>query len=107
MYSMGCAATRMLCREAALDYAAKGVCCVCVMRGLMAHDMANKNSLTNFYSGVVERYPAKRVPEPESLCGLLEFLLSDSAKPLNGADIRADEGLVMFYGDQAEWGRAQ
>ena len=105
LHSMGCAATRMLCREAALDYAAKGVCCVFVMRGLMAHDMANKNSLTNFYSGVAERYAKKRVPEPESLCGLLEFLLSDGAKPLNGADIRADEGLVMFYGDPAERGR--
>jgi hypothetical protein len=39
------------------------------------------------------------------LCGLLEFLLSGDAKPLNGADIRADEGLVMFYGDQAGGGR--
>jgi NAD(P)-dependent dehydrogenase (short-subunit alcohol dehydrogenase family) len=105
LHSMGCAATRMLCREAALDYAKRGVCCAYVMRGLMEHDMANKNGLTNLYSGVNERYPKKRVPEPESLCGLLEFLLSDAAAPLNGADIRADEGLVMFYGDQAEWGR--
>ncbi|MCL2812691.1 MAG: SDR family oxidoreductase [Clostridia bacterium] len=102
LYSMGCAATQMLCREAALDYGAKGVHCVYLQRGVMAHDMANQSAKSNLYVGAAFRYPQRRMPDPGSLCGLIEFLLSGAASPLNGADLRADGGYTMYYGNQIE-----
>ena len=102
LHTMGCAATQMLCREAALDYGARGVHCVYIQRGVMEHDMANRNGVSNVYSGVAMRYPQRRAPGPGSLCGLIEFLLTSAAAPLNGADLRADEGYAMYYGNQAE-----
>ena len=102
LYSMGAAATQMLCREAALTYGANGVHCVYVQRGVMEHELANGSRFGNQYSGVALRYPKRRVPGPDSLCGLIEFLLTGAASPLNGADLRADEGYVMYYGNQVE-----
>jgi len=102
LYSMGCAATQMLMRDAALDYGAKGINCFFVQRGIMEHDVQNAGDIGNLYSGAAFRYPKKRMPEPESLSGLIEFLLSGAAAALNGADLRADEGMVMYYGNQLE-----
>jgi len=102
LHTIGCAATQMLCREAALDYGAKGVHCVYIQRGVMAHDMANRSAVSNQYIGAAFRYPRRRMPGPDSLCGLIEFLLSQAAAPLNGADLRADEGYTMYYGNQIE-----
>jgi NAD(P)-dependent dehydrogenase (short-subunit alcohol dehydrogenase family) len=102
LFSMGCAATQMLCKEAALDYGTKGVHCVYIQRGVMAHDTANKSRVSNQYCGIPHRYPKGRIPGPDSLNGLIAFLLTPEASPLNGADLMADEGYVMYYGSHAE-----
>lgn len=100
IYSTACSAVQMLCREAALDFGAKGVNCFYIHRGVMAHDTGNKNEHTNIYCRPDRRYPKKRLPLPDSLNQLTGFLLTDAAGPLNGADLRADEGFVMYYGNQ-------
>lgn len=101
-YSMGCAATQMLCREAALDYGARGVNCFYVQRGVMEYDQSNANDITNVYSSTGTRYPRQRMPEHGSLNELLAFLLTDGASPLSGSDLRADGGLTLFYGHHRE-----
>ncbi|MDD2578462.1 MAG: SDR family NAD(P)-dependent oxidoreductase [Eubacteriales bacterium] len=98
LHSMSLAATSMLCREAALDFGRYNVNCIHVQRGVYEEDMVNKSDLSNVYSSPATRYPRQRMPEPRSLSGLLTFLLTEAASPLNGADLRADEGMTMFYG---------
>ncbi len=102
IYSTACSAAQMLCREAALDFGAAGVNCFYVQRGVMEHDTGNKNRYSNIYCRPEQRYPKKRMPLPESLNGLIGFLLTDAAEPLNGADLRADEGFTMYYGNHAD-----
>lgn len=102
LFSMGCSATQMLCREAALDFGAKGVCAYYVQRGIQSDDLGNANNLTNIYHATELRYPQKQLPGPDHLNGLLAFLLTDGAAPLNGADLQADSGLTLFYGHRRE-----
>lgn len=104
LYTMGCSATQMLCREAALDYGAKGVNCFYIRRGVMAHDLTGANPLTNLYSSPATRNPRGRLPEPGSLGELIAFLLTPGAAPLSGDDPRADEGMTLFYGHLCEGG---
>lgn len=102
LFSMGCSATQMLCREAALDLGSRGVNCFYVQCGIMENDLIHANNLTNIYHAVPLRYPKKQLPRPGSLNDLLAFLLTDGAAPLNGADLRADDGLTLFYGHRRE-----
>lgn len=102
LYTMGCSSTQMLCREAALDYGAKGVNCFYVQRGVMQEDMVNQNDISNTYSATANRYPLGRIPESDRLNGLITFLLTEGAGALNGSDVKADEGLTLFYGHQKE-----
>lgn len=102
IYSTACSAIQMLCREAALDFGASGVNCFYVQRGIMEHDIGNKNKYSNIYCRPDRRYPKKRLPSADSLNGLINFLLTDAAGPLNGADLRADEGFVMYYGNHTD-----
>ncbi len=99
VFSAACSAVQMLCREAALDFGAEGVNCFYLQRGVMEHDLGNKNKYTNIYCRPERRYPQKRLPSQDSLNGLILFLLTGAAGPLNGADLRADEGFVMYYGN--------
>jgi glucose 1-dehydrogenase len=102
IYSTACSAVQMLCREAALDYGSMGVNCFYIQRGIMEHDLYHKSKYSNIYSRPECRYPKKRIPPPDSLNGLIYFLLSDNAAPLNGSDLRADEGYVMYYGNHPD-----
>lgn len=102
IYSTACSAVQMLCREAALDFGAAGVNCFYIQRGIMEHDTGNKNNYSNIYCRPDRRYPKKRLPSTDSLNGLINFLLTDAAGPLNGADLRADEAFVMYYGNHTE-----
>lgn len=98
LYSIACASTQMLCREAALDFGAKGVNCFYIQRGIQEDDLKYANNLTNIFSATNSRYPQGHLPEQGYLNDLIAFLLTDGAGPLNGADLRADAGLTMFYG---------
>lgn len=98
LYSMACAATQMLCREAALAYGPQGVCAYYVQRGFMAHDADNLSEYSNLYVAPDFRHPQERLMRPDELNGLMLFLMSDAAGALSGADLRADGGATMFYG---------
>ena len=102
LFSMACSATQMLCREAALDFGTKGVHAYYVQRGIQECDLIHANELTNIYHATELRYPQRQLPVPDSLNGLPAFLLTDSAAPLNGADLRADSALTLFYGHRLE-----
>ena len=99
LYTTGCAAVQMLCREAAIIYGSYGVGCYNIMRGIVEGE---EGYFTSDYSSIHHnselRFPKERVPSADSLNELCEFLLSDSAYILNGSDLHADEGFRLFYG---------
>lgn len=100
MYSIQCSATQMMCREAAIAYGEYNVNCFYIQRGVMKHDIEKVGKMSNIYSGTELRYPKKKLLNPNSINGLIEFLLTDSASTLSGSDIKADEGLTMYYGNR-------
>ena len=97
LYSIGCGATLMLCREVSQEYAQYGVSSYYVERGPLSGEESSQSDLSNLYYGVDLRYPQRKIPGSDYLNGLLAFLLTDAAWPLNGADLRADGGMTMFY----------
>lgn len=101
LYSMGCAAAQMLCREASQIYAERGVSCFYVQRGPLAHEEAGRKDKSSVYFGTDMRYPKRQIPENDYLGGLIAFLLSDASWPLNGSDLKADGGMTMYYGHRS------
>ena len=99
LYTMGCAAVQMLCREAALTYGANGVGCYNIMRGIVESEEAY---FTSEYSPIHHnaelRFPQEKIPSAKSLNELCAFLLSGGAYILNGTDLHADEGFRLYFG---------
>lgn len=99
LHSISCAATQMLCREASLDYGRRGISCHYIQRGVMAEDIGRKNGRSNLYSAPEKQFPVGRLIEAGDLAELTAFLFSGNAGVLNGADLRADNGASMYYGN--------
>jgi len=97
LFSMGCGAVQMLCREVNQDYGDQGVNCYFVQRGIGQDDPDARSDVSALYYGVDLRYPAREIPANDQLNGLLAFLLTDAAAPLSGSDLRADGGMTMYY----------
>ena len=102
LFSIQCSATQMMCREAALAYGKYNVNCFYIQRGIMDSDIETVGVISNIYSATGLRYPKLHTPENDHLNGLIDFLLTDAASPLNGSDIKADEGLTMYYGNRGD-----
>lgn len=102
LFSMGCGAVQMLCREINQDYGEQGVNCFFVQRGIGADEMDARSDTSPLYCGVDLRYPTRQLPANDQLNGLLAFLLTDAAAPLTGSDLRADGGMTMYYNHRAE-----
>lgn len=99
LYTMGCAAVQMLCREAALIYGAKGVGCYNIMRGIVEGEESYFTSeYSSIYHNAEVRFPKEKLPSAKSLNELCAFLLSGGAYILNGTDLQADEGFRLYYG---------
>lgn len=98
--SMSASAVQMLCKEAALDFGARGVHSVYIKCGPSECDPPVNPPYGNVYSNPAARYPSKSLPAADSLCGLIGFLLTDAAAPLNGASLDADGGYTLYYGNQ-------
>lgn len=98
LFSIQSSAMQMMCREAVIAYGKYNVNCFYIQRGIMEHDIENVGEISNTYSGVEHRYPKLRVPDTDNLNGLIGFLLTDSASPLSGSDLKADEGMTLYYG---------
>lgn len=97
LFSMGCGAVQMLCREVNQDYGEQGVNCYFVQQGIGAGEDECISDVSPIYCGVDLRYPARKIPPCDQLNGLLAFLLTDAAVALSGSDLRADSGLTMYY----------
>ena len=97
LFSMGCAAAQMLCREANQDYAESGVRTFFIQKGISSTDPDSRSPVSNVYFGTELRYPQREMPGEGYLNGLIAFLLTPEAAPLSGADLRADGGMTMFY----------
>lgn len=97
LFSMGCGAVQMLCKEANQDYAQFGVNTFFIQKGITPTDPESKSPVSTVYFGVDLRYPQRKIPEPGYLNDLIAYLLTPEADPLSGADLRADCGMTMFY----------
>lgn len=102
LHAMQAGALQNLCREAALDYGRRGVSCFHVMAGPTREDEPLASRTSNHWAGPAYRHPDGRLPGAGCLNALIAFLLTPGARPLNGADLRADAGYVMYYGLQPE-----
>lgn len=100
LFSIQCSATQMINREAAIAYGKYNVNSFYIQRGIMEHDINTFGEISNIYSSTGLRYPKMRLPDTDELNGLIEFLLTDAASSLSGSDIKADEGLTMYYGNR-------
>jgi len=99
LYTMGCAAVQMLCREAAIVYGSQNVGVYNIMRGIVEGE---DNYFTSEYSPIYHngelRFPKEKLPSAKSLNELCAFLLSGGAYILNGTDLQADEGFRLYFG---------
>ena len=102
LFSAGCGAVQMLNREVSQDYGPDGVRSFFIQRGPSAEAPELKSDLTDLYYGTDLRYPLRKYPEAGQLNGLLAFLLTPAAAPLNGSDLRADGGMTMYYGQRLQ-----
>lgn len=99
LYTLGCAAVQMLCREASLAYGIHNVGCFNVMRGIVEGEESYYTSdYSSIYHNSELRFPKERIPSAKSLNELCAYLLSGGAYILNGSDLHADEGFRMYYG---------
>lgn len=97
LFSMGCGAVQMLCREANQDYGEENVNCFFIQKGVFEDELACRSDVTPIYCGVDLRYPNRKMPAMDQLNGLIAFLLTDAAQPLTGSDIKADGGFTGHY----------
>jgi len=97
LFSMGCAAAQMLCKEVNQDYGEFGVRAFFIQKGITESDPDAKSPVSNLYYGVDLRYPARRLPEAGYLNSLVAFLLTPGAAALSGSDLMADGGMVQYY----------
>ncbi len=97
LYSMGCAAAQMLAREVAQDYGQFGVRSFFIQKGITQSDPDSKSPVSSVYYGVDMRYPTRKMPEEDQLNGLIAFLLTPEAWPLNGSDLMADGAMTQYY----------
>lgn len=102
LFSMGCGAVQMLCREVNQDYGRQGVNCYFVQQGIGEGEEACISDASRIYCGVDLRYPTRKIPPHDQLNGLLAFLLTDAAAPLSGSDLRADGGMTMYYNHRSK-----
>jgi hypothetical protein len=102
LFSIQCSATQLMCREAVIAYGKYNVNCFYIQRGIMDSDIEDVGVISNIYSSTGLRYPKMRAPSSDSLNGLIDFLLTEAASPLSGSDLKADEGLTMYYGNRGD-----
>lgn len=97
LFSMGCGAVQMLSREAAQDYGEFGVRTYFLQKGVSPTDPDSKSPVSGLYYGADLRRSSRRIPESGDLNGLVAFLLTPGAAPLSGSDLRADDGMTLYY----------
>lgn len=85
-----------LTRQVALDYGPQGVRINAILPGLI-EDQRHPVS-----SDRANAYPLKRLGQPQDVAAMVDFLLSDEAGFITGADISVDGGLSA-YSPEERW----
>ena len=102
IYSISKGAVGMLVKECALQLGRRNVQSNLIEVGALEGD--GDKLLSDEISGIYQmpeyRMPLKHMGQPSDISGVCAFLLSDDARFLNGASIRADGGFTFFYGDR-------
>jgi len=78
-----------------VKYAEKGIRVLCISPGTFQTDMLEAAEEENpILEGMLKATPSGRVGDPMEIARLVEFLVSDKATYLNGADIVIDGGFL-------------
>lgn len=100
IYSMYMGALKNMVREAALFFGQYGVHSNLIELGAYEGvDALFRNDISKFYEGYQYKIPDGHVGTAEEAAELAVFLLSDRCRSVNGAEIRADGGLLLHYLD--------
>jgi len=100
-YSAGKGAVKMLCREMALFFGRKGVRANLIELDAIGDQAQELDSMiSRFQYDAETKIPLKRRLKPEDVPALVEFLLSDEASYINGAEVRVDGGHLYYYIDR-------
>lgn len=100
LYSMYMGALKNMVREAALYFGYKNVCCSLIELGATKKEAALlENDISKFYRAYKYKIPNGHEGTAEETAELACFLMSGACRHLNGAEIRADGGLLLHYID--------
>lgn len=100
-YGASKAAVRSLTRSFAETLASANIRVNCISPGVTQTPILDKfgldrNVLETVLSTVVESTPLKRLGTPEEIADVIEFLSSDKARFMTGADVQVDGGLIQI-----------
>lgn len=94
IYSASKAGVISVTRQAAIEYATRGIRANAICPGLTVTELAGGREAIENFPHLVEGAPMKRAGEPEEVAELACFLASDRAPFLTGAVIPIDGGLT-------------
>jgi NAD(P)-dependent dehydrogenase (short-subunit alcohol dehydrogenase family) len=94
IYSASKAGVISITRQAAIEYATKGIRANVICPGLTVTEMSGGRAAIEKFPHLVEGAPMRRAGEPEEVAELACFLASDRSPFLTGAVIPIDGGLT-------------
>jgi NAD(P)-dependent dehydrogenase (short-subunit alcohol dehydrogenase family) len=94
VYSASKAGVIAFTKQAAIEYATKGIRANAICPGLIVTELSGGRAAIEKFPQLVEGAPMKRAGEPEEVAELACFLASDRAPFLTGAAIPIDGGLT-------------
>ncbi len=100
LYCMYMGALKNMVREAAVYYGTFNVRVNSIERGASEDSEALfHNDTSSFYDGCVYKIPCGHMETWEEISRIAAFLLSEDSACVNGAELRADNGLLLHYLD--------
>lgn len=93
-YNASKGAVNLMTKSLAVEYAAKGIRVNAVAPGYVETAMVNKESLGDFYDGLVAKHPIGRLGEPEEIAHAVVFLCENEF--VTGTTIMVDGGYTAL-----------
>jgi 3-oxoacyl-[acyl-carrier protein] reductase len=83
----------------AAEYGQYAITCNAICPGYVNTAMGvQQDKIPDHYHNVISRTPLKQIAQPYDVAKLVEFLISDAAKFINGSSITIDGGLMADIG---------